>query len=83
MDTILYRDGIILGIMTSTKGLEDKSFAECRNRARIADLNGVLVPFLHLNDLLANKKAAGRPKDQLDILELEKIKKYLDEKAKE
>jgi hypothetical protein len=34
----------------------------------------VLVPFLHINQLLANKKAGSRPKDQIDIIELEKIK---------
>lgn len=71
--------GLVLDIMTSMKGLEGKSFEECLNKARIADLDGVRVPFLHMNDLLANKKAVGRPKDQLDVLELEKIKKYLDE----
>lgn len=75
--------GLVLGIMTSMKGLEDKAFEECLDQARLADLNGVRVPFLHINDLLANRKAVGRPKDQLDVLELEKIKKYLDEKGKE
>ncbi|HEX7846741.1 MAG TPA: nucleotidyltransferase [Chitinophagaceae bacterium] len=75
-------NGIVLDIMTSMKGLENKSFDECLARARVADLDGVQVPFLHINDLLANKKAVGRPKDQLDVLELEKIKKYLDEKEK-
>jgi hypothetical protein len=43
-----------------------------------ADLDGVIVPFLHINHLLANKKAVARPKDQLDVMELEKIKKHLD-----
>jgi hypothetical protein len=33
--------------------------------------------------MIANKKAVGRPKDQLDILELEKIKKYLEEKGRQ
>ena len=75
--------GIILDIMTSMKGLENMTFEECLSQARVADLDVVLIPFLHINDLLANKKAVGRPKDQLDVLELEKIKKYLDEKAKE
>jgi predicted nucleotidyltransferase len=74
-------DGIILDIMTSMKGLENKSFDECYKSARVADLNGVHVPFLHLNDLLANKKAVGRPRDQMDVLELERIKKYLEEKG--
>lgn len=75
--------GIILDIMTGMKGLEDVSFEECYEQAQIADLEGVKVPFLHINHLLANKKAVGRPKDQIDVLELEKIKKYLDEKEKE
>jgi hypothetical protein len=76
-------DGLILDIMTSMKGLESKSFDECLQHARIADLGGVVVPFLHINDLLANKKAVGRPRDLNDVIELEKIKKYLEEKEKD
>jgi len=76
-------DGIILGIMTSMKGLENKTFDECYKQARVADLDGVKVPFLYINDLLANKKAVARPKDQLDVIELEKIKKYLEEKGQQ
>lgn len=76
-------NGIVLDIMTSLKGLESKSFDECLQQARIADLDGIKVPFLHINDLLLNKKAVARPKDQLDVIELEKIKKYLEEKEKE
>lgn len=34
----------------------------------------VSVPFLHINHLLANKKAVNRPKDQVDVIELERIK---------
>lgn len=65
--------GIVLDIMTSMKGLEKYEFEECFNLASIADLNKVLVPFLHINQLLANKKAVSRPKDQVDVIELEKI----------
>lgn len=32
------------------------------------------VPFLHINHLLANKKAVNRSKDQIDVIELEKNK---------
>lgn len=67
-------DGIVLDIMTGMKGLEDYSFEESLRKASIADLNGIKVPFLHLNQLLANKKAVSRSKDQLDVIELEKIK---------
>jgi hypothetical protein len=38
-------DGIILDIMTSMKGLEGKSFDESLSHSRVADLDGVLVPF--------------------------------------
>ena len=67
-------DGILLDIMTGMKGLEEYSFDDSLQKASLADLNGILVPFLHLNHLLANKKAVSRPKDQLDVIELEKIK---------
>ena len=66
-------DGIVLDIMTGMKGLEGYSFEECLKKASVADLNGIKVPFLHINQLLANKKAVFRPKDQLDVIELEKI----------
>lgn len=71
--------GIALDIMTSMKGLEGHSFDECLKQAMIADLDGIRVPFLHINHLLANKKAVNRPIDQLDVIELEKIKKFREE----
>jgi hypothetical protein len=66
---------IELDIMTSMKGLEDHTFDECMNIASIANLDGVFIPFLHINQLIANKKAVNRPKDQIDVLELENIRK--------
>lgn len=66
--------GIELDIMTEMKGLEDFSFKECLSKASIADLDGIEVPFLHINHLIDNKKAVNRPKDQLDVVQLEKIK---------
>jgi len=66
--------GLILNVVTSMKGLESQSFDDCMVRANIADLDGVKVPFLHINDLILNKKAVFRPKNQLDLLELEKIR---------
>jgi hypothetical protein len=67
--------GIELDIMTSMKGLENISFNECLEMASIADLEGVEVPFLHINHLIENKKIVNRPKDQVDVIELEKIRK--------
>ena len=72
--------GIELDIMTTMKGLENLSFSECLNMASIADLEGIEVPFLHINHLIENKKIVNRPKDQVDVIELEKIRKIREEK---
>ena len=67
-------NGYKLDLMTGMKGLEEFSFEECRQLANIAEIEQVRVPFLHINHLIANKKAVNRPKDQLDVVYLEKIK---------
>ncbi len=72
--------GIELDIITSMVGLEQYSFDDCLSIASIADLNDVNVPFLHINHLIENKKKVNRPKDQLDIEELEKIRKMREDK---
>jgi hypothetical protein len=53
-------DGLVLDIMTEMEGLEKGSFDEHLKQAAIADIDGVKVPFLHINALIANKKAVGR-----------------------
>lgn len=70
---------IELDIMTSMKGLEDTTFNECLMQASIVNLDGIEIPFLHINQLILNKKTVNRPKDQVDVVELEKIKKLRDE----
>lgn len=72
--TPFYAAGVELDIMTEMKGIEDLSFQACLEMASVSDLMGVMVPFLHINHLIANKKSVNRPKDQLDVAELEKIK---------
>ena len=67
-------NGLKLDIMTSMKGLENYSFDECFQMATIAEIENVKIPFLHINQLIANKKAVNRSKDQIDVMELEKIK---------
>jgi hypothetical protein len=71
--------GIELDIMTNMKGLENISFGESLEMASIADLEGTKVPFLHINHLITNKKIVNRPKDQVDVIELEKIRKIREE----
>jgi hypothetical protein len=65
--------GIRLDILIDMKGLENYSFDECLNLASIASIENIQVPFLHINQLIANKKAVNRSKDQVDVIELEKI----------
>ncbi len=65
---------VVLVIMTSMKGLENISFEMAYKMASIAEIEDVNVPFLHINQLIENKKVVNRPKDQIDVIELEKIK---------
>lgn len=72
-------DGIEVDIMTGMKGLEHLTFDECLEQASVANIDGIAVPFLHINQLIANKKAVNRSKDQVDVIELEKIKRIREE----
>lgn len=70
-------NGTRLDVMTEVKGMENYTFDECLSLASVAEIYDTRVPFLHINHLLQTKKAANRPKDQLDIIELEKIQQIL------
>ncbi len=64
-----------LDIMTSVKGLEDSTFEQLLEKAYITEINDIPVYFLDYENLIKAKKATNRPKDILDIEELEKINK--------
>jgi predicted nucleotidyltransferase len=64
-----------LDIMTSVKGLENIAFEQLLEKAYIAEINEIPVYFIDYENLIVAKKAANRPKDILDIEELEKINK--------
>ena len=66
-------NGLQLDILIDMKGLEGYSFDESLEIASIANIDDISIPFLHINQLLENKKAVNRPKDQLDVINLEKI----------
>ena len=73
-------NGIRLDLMDKMKSQEGYLlFDECYQLAAIAEIEGIKVPFLHINHLLANKKAVNRSKDQIDVIYLEKIKKLREE----
>ena len=65
--------GIVLDILVEMVGFEGFTFDECLKISSIAEIEDVPVPFLHINQLIANKKTVNRPKDQIDVIELEKI----------
>lgn len=49
-------------------------YAEAVKRSRAFDLDGVSVPTLTLEALIASKVAAGRPKDREHVIELEALR---------
>jgi hypothetical protein len=63
------RDPIRIDLMTEVKGL---SFDECFTKAEYFTENNVVFRFLHLNSLLAAKRASGRNRDMDDIEQLTK-----------
>jgi hypothetical protein len=52
-----------------------------RERSWLADVEGFRVQVASLDDLIAMKKAAGRPKDLVAVEELEAIQRILRERA--
>lgn len=74
-------NGLKLDLLIDMKGLEGYTFDECHQVAVIADIEGISIPFLHINHLIANKKAVNRPKDQIDVIYLEKIKKLREDEG--
>jgi len=64
-----------LDILIDMKGLEGYTFEDCLKMASIADIDGINIPFLHINQLIENKRVVNRPKDQIDVLALEQIRK--------
>ena len=62
-----------LDVMTSVLGLEKISFSKLLEKAQIIEIDNIQVYFIDYESLILSKKAANRPKDLLDIEELEKI----------
>ena len=54
-------------------GIDGVAFADCSNRSVEALLGGVPVRFIGKEDLIRNKAASGRPKDRIDLEELQKL----------
>ena len=74
-------NGLRLDIMTEMKGIGDYTFEQSQEIAAIADLSEITIPFLHISQLISNKKAVDRPKDQLDVIALEKLQQMQEKQA--
>ncbi len=70
--------GLRLDVMTSIKGLEDKSFESLFSEATIVMIGETPVNFIDYKNLIISKKAANRLKDQLDLEELGKLNDNID-----
>lgn len=65
-----------LDVQRRTPGVE--SYERLRRHADRVDLDGVAVLVASVDDLIAMKRAAGRPLDEIDIAALETIKRLRD-----
>jgi len=66
--------GFELDLMTYLSGFESGDFDDCYVLASTAEIDGVSIRFLHL---IRSKEASGRPKDQIDLLELKRLRDSL------
>jgi len=58
-----------IDIITGISGVE---FNEAYQQRQIVEIEGLSIPILSLGDLIRNKRATGRDKDQIDADQLEK-----------
>lgn len=49
------------------------SFNDAWQQKTIAVLDGISIPFIHLNHLILSKLTTGRPQDKIDIEKLQQI----------
>jgi hypothetical protein len=68
---VLGRAPYEIDIMTFLKGVDLEAAWERRS---FGMLDGLRLPFVGKADLLANKRAVGRPEDLADVARLEKVK---------
>ncbi len=60
-----------IDIITDLEGID---FDQAWPRRVHVSVGGIEVPMIGLDDLIANKRATGRPRDLIDIAELEAIR---------
>jgi hypothetical protein len=53
-------------------GIDGVHFDECHRNRLIVNHQGLLLPFIGKEELIRNKTASGRPKDRIDLEELQR-----------
>lgn len=70
-DDTVFQIGVAPVRIDILTGIDGVAFDTAWNRRVMADLGSLAVPVLALEDLAANKRAAGRPKDLADLAWIE------------
>ena len=80
LDSLLVEPGKVIQLgrppnrIDILSGISAVSFEEALATSVAADLGGVTVRMLGLDALIENKTASGRPKDQIDVLQLKSVR---------
>lgn len=72
--SVKLQSGFELDIMTYIAGFKQDRFEEIEELSPVAFIDEVPIKFIHINQLIEAKKASGRPRDLIDVEELEKIR---------
>ena len=66
-----------IDFMTHISGVQ---FDDAWKQKKIASLDDIDIPFIHLNHLILSKITTGRPQDKIDIEKLQKIQELKNKK---
>ena len=73
------REPIKIQVLT---GIDGVTFSECKRGRILVDISAIKVPFIGFEALLANKAASPRPKDKIDLEELQRVEQERKEQGK-
>lgn len=65
--------GFVVDFMGYTKAFKAEDFDACYAKAKKGHFDDTPITVIHINDLIREKTLCGRPKDLLDVAELEMI----------
>ncbi len=66
--------GFELDVMVDLRGVEKNDFDLIFKNSPTAIIENIPVKFLNINQLIKTKEAANQPKDQIDLIELTRIR---------